>query len=65
VSKSNHPQKRLQRSSPKRSLAELAELHAPTVPEDVAVWQGGRLVLVIRPDGSRVWVRPECRSEAA
>jgi hypothetical protein len=46
-------------------LALLDAIADPSVPEDVAVWHGGRLAVVVRPDGSRVWVRPECRGEAA
>jgi hypothetical protein len=36
----------------------------PTVPEDVAVWHGEQLLVVVRPDGARLWVRPECRADA-
>jgi hypothetical protein len=45
-------------------LALLDAIADPTVPEDVAVWRGGRLVVVVRPDGSRVWVRPARRTDA-
>jgi hypothetical protein len=41
-------------NSPDGLLAMLAETADPTVPEDVAVWHGGRLLVVDRPDGSRL-----------
>jgi hypothetical protein len=46
-------------------LALLAETVDPTVPEDVAVWHGGRVLVVVRSDGSWLWVRPEYQPEAA
>jgi hypothetical protein len=42
-------------------LALLAEVLDPDVDEDVAVWHGGRLVVVLHPDGSQTWLRSECR----
>jgi hypothetical protein len=46
-------------------LAPLAETVDPTGPEDVVVFYGGQPLVVVRPDGPRVWVRPERRPEAA
>jgi hypothetical protein len=46
-------------------LAVLAEIHGGDVDEDVAIWQGGRLIVVRRPGGALVWVRGEYRAAAA
>jgi hypothetical protein len=46
-------------------LAVLSEIVDATVPEDVAVWQGNRLVVVVHPDGSQTWLRPELLFAAA
>jgi hypothetical protein len=42
-------------------LAILAEIHDVIVNEEIAVWRGGHLIVVIRPAGSRLWIRPERR----
>jgi hypothetical protein len=31
------------------------------VDEEIAVWRGGHLIVVIRPAGSRLWIWPERR----
>jgi hypothetical protein len=47
-------------------LAFIADLEGPEVDEDIAVWQGPRLIVVRRPDGSLLWVRPQYKpAEAA
>jgi hypothetical protein len=46
-------------------LSVLAEIHSPDVDEDVAVWQGGRLVVVQHPDGPQTWLRAEYRRAEA
>jgi hypothetical protein len=45
-------------------LAFIADLEGPAVDEDVAVWEGPRLVVVRRPDGSLLWVRPQYKPAA-
>jgi hypothetical protein len=46
-------------------LAFIADLEGSEVNEDIAVWEGPRLIVVRRPDGSLLWVRPDYDPAAA